>query len=183
MFHFKPLLIAAISWTLIGAPAFAQDVSIIKTEIPLKAEASTHPPLRLTPDKSELVRLPRGAASVIVGNPAHISVLAENANTLVIVPLAPGASHFTALDNKGNVIIQQHVIVASPQRDYVRVRRTCSRGDDSCQATSVYYCPDMCHEIAMTSSDSQPAAGQATDSNAAANNGFSASPAPSADTP
>lgn len=43
--------------------------------------------------------------------------------------------------------MQRHVIVASPQEKYVRIRRSCASGEDGCQATSMFYCPDMCHEV------------------------------------
>lgn len=114
----------------------------------LADDAASHPPLRLTPDKSELVRLDREAASVVVGNPAHISVLIDNPKLAVVVPRQPGATYFTVLDKDGNVIMQRHVIVASPKKNYVRVRRSCTAGTDKdCRPTSVYFCPDMCHEI------------------------------------
>lgn len=109
--------------------------------------ATTHPMLRLTPDKSELVRLDRNAISVIVGNPSHLSVLLDTPNTLVLVPRAAGATHFTVLDAAGNVVMQRHVVVASPKKNYVRVRRSCANGAEGCRATSVYFCPDICHEI------------------------------------
>lgn len=109
--------------------------------------ATTHPMLRLTPDKSELVRLDRNAISVIVGNPAHLSVLLDTPNTLVLVPRVPGATYFTVLDAAGDVVMQRHVIVGSPKKNYVRVRRSCANGAEGCRATSVYFCPDICHEI------------------------------------
>jgi Flp pilus assembly secretin CpaC len=111
-------------------------------------DSETHPALNLTPDKSELVRLDREASSIVVGNPSHISVLLDAPRLAVVIPRSPGATYFTALDKDGNVIMQRHVIVAAPKKNYVRVRRSCSgaSGND-CQPTSVYFCPDMCHEI------------------------------------
>lgn len=109
--------------------------------------AVTHPILRLTQDKSELVHLDKDAASVIVGNPNHISVLLDTPDTLVIVPRATGASHFTVIGKDGGIIMQRHVIVGGPKERYVRVRRSCRANDRGCQPTSVYFCPDMCHEI------------------------------------
>lgn len=113
----------------------------------------TAPPLRVTPDKSEIIKLEADAASVIVGNPDHISVLAESPRLLVVVPKATGASYFTVLDAKGAVIMQRHVIVGSPKDNYVRVKKTCqtssvdNKTQGDCKLTSVYYCPDMCHNI------------------------------------
>lgn len=114
------------------------------------ADTATHPAIRMTPDKSELIKLEIDAATVVVGNPAHINVIADSSKTLVLVPRLPGATYVTVLGKKGQVIMQRHVIVASPQKDYIRVKRTCT--DDAgkgCQQTSVFYCPDMCHEIAV----------------------------------
>jgi hypothetical protein len=112
-------------------------------------DGETHPALKMTPDKSELVRLDREAASVVVGNPTQISVMLDAPRLAVVIPRAPGATYFTVLDKDGNVIMQRHVIVAAPKKNYVRVRRSCSNaaaGSD-CQPTSVYFCPDMCHEV------------------------------------
>ncbi len=119
--------------------------------------ATTHPPVRLTPDKSELIRLDSKAASIIVGNPAHLSVLAESAETLVLVPRQPGATYITVLGQNGDVIMARHVIVASPQKKYVRIRKSCAGGAEGCQTTQVYYCPDMCHEINIETGAADPA--------------------------
>lgn len=125
-------------------------------------EAVTHPELRITSDKSEIIRLDHEAGTVVVGNPAHITVMAENTKTLVISPKAPGATYFTVLDATGNVLMQRHVIVGSPEKKYIRVRKSCAgmeKGD--CKATQVYYCPDMCHEI-IINEDSKDSKSKAT---------------------
>lgn len=111
-------------------------------------ETHTHPPIKLTPDKSELLRLEGEAGSIIIGNPTHLSILADSADLLVLVPRAPGATHFTILDREGNVMMQRHAIIASPKEKYIRIRNTCA-GNSDCQQTEVYYCPDMCHAIAL----------------------------------
>lgn len=114
-------------------------------------DGETHPPLKMMPDKSELVRLDREAASVMVGNPTQIAVLLDTPRLAVVIPRAPGATHFTVLDKDGNVIMQRHVLVTSPKENYVRVRRSCGSvtgpAAANCQPTSVYFCPDMCHEV------------------------------------
>ena len=137
------------------------------------ADHVTDPPVRLTPDKSELIRLDEDAEVVIVGNPAHASVLTENKRLLVVVPQLPGATHFTVLGDEGKVIMQRHVIVATPKERYLRVRRNClgvaspsgSAVPDDCRTTRVYYCDGMCHEIAVPEEDGeggeQDAAGEA----------------------
>jgi Flp pilus assembly secretin CpaC len=158
-FHILSLgLLMAISAGFSSLPAKAGDLIPPVSEAALVDESegqnndggdleTTHPMLRLTPDKSELVHLDRNAISVVVGNPSHLSVLLDTPNMLVLVPRAPGATYFTVLDEAGEVIMQRHVIVGSPKKNYVRIRRSCANGAEGCRATSVYFCPDMCHEI------------------------------------
>ncbi len=151
MNHFHILILALVmALTVTGNALCAQAEDLIPpvTQPAENAEvATTHPMLRLTPEKSELVRLDRNAISVIVGNPAHLSVLLDTPNTLVLVPRVAGATHFTVLDAAGEIVMQRHVVVASPKKNYVRVRRSCANGAEGCRATSVYFCPDICHEI------------------------------------
>ncbi|MGH1378834.1 MAG: pilus assembly protein N-terminal domain-containing protein [Alphaproteobacteria bacterium] len=131
----------------------------------------THPIVRLTPDKSELIRLDAAATSIIIGNPEHISVIADSAKLIVVIPKLPGATHFTVLGKNGQIIMQRHVIVASPKKDYLRVKRTCVGSDESCEDTSVFYCPDMCHEIRSSNQESASVSddGAPSNSNASSN--------------
>lgn len=111
------------------------------------APAPEFPILRLTQDKSEMITLKQEAASVVVGNPNHISVLLDTPNTLVIVPRAAGASHFSVTGKDGSIIMQRHVIVGAPKEKYVRIRRSCNAGQGNCEEMSTYFCPDTCHEV------------------------------------
>ncbi|MBI2233564.1 MAG: pilus assembly protein N-terminal domain-containing protein, partial [Micavibrio aeruginosavorus] len=85
----------------------------------------THPALRLTPDKSELLQMDNDVASVVIGNPDHLGVLMDNTRLLILLPRKPGATYLTLLDVDGKVLMQRHVLVASPKSDYVRIRRSC----------------------------------------------------------
>lgn len=159
----KISLISAIFLTgsLLCTAAMAKDLAPAHTDLvpPKTTETSlapgqetngeTHPPLRLTQDKSELVPLDREAGSVVIGNPGYISILVDSPKLAVVVPRMEGATYFTILDKEGKVIMQRHVIVGSPKKNYVRIRRSCSAAPQGtpCQPTSVYYCPDMCHEV------------------------------------
>lgn len=155
----KTTLCVALAALLMLGTANAQDAAptspvdimpakSVKTEAPAYDEnLDTHPPLKISPDKSELVRLERDAGSIIIGSPAHLSVLADSAKTLVLVPQIPGATYVTILDKQGNVLMQRHVIVASPKKKYVRIRKSCGERAEGCEPTQVYYCPDMCHKV------------------------------------
>ncbi len=110
---------------------------------------ASHPVLRLTPDKTEMVKLDADAQSVIIGNPDHASVLMENPRLLLVVPRKPGATYFSVLDKDGEIVMQRHVVVAAPKEKYVRIRRSCANASrqGNCEPVTVYYCPDMCHEV------------------------------------
>jgi len=111
----------------------------------------THPPLRLTPDKSEIVRLEEDAISVIVGNPDHLGILMDDSRLLILVPRQPGATYLTVLNQAGQVIMQRHVLVSVANQNYIRIRRSCggAAGNAACEDTTVYYCDGMCHETAI----------------------------------
>lgn len=156
----RQLLFCAFALILVPMAAHAQSSDFLPVitagnDPHQEIDVTTHDLIRLTPDKSELIRLEKEAGSVIVGNPAHVNVLAESSRILVLVPRVPGATHVTVLDKKGQILMQRHVIVASPKKDYVRVRRTCAGDADQCRGTSVYYCPDMCHEINLAAGDEE----------------------------
>lgn len=146
-FFYALILILALG---VASHAQAQDAVM---DLPASQSAAddsndvTHPILRLTQDKSEMVKLDKPAASVVVGNPNHVSVLLDTPDTLVVVPRAPGASHFTVIAEDGSVLMQRHVIVGAAKEQYVRIRRSCGPRDAGCQPTSVYFCPDTCHEV------------------------------------
>jgi hypothetical protein len=112
--------------------------------------------LRITPDKPEIIRLDRDALNVIVGSNEHLRVVPDTNRILVMIPKKPGSTFVKALDINGAVIMQRHVIIAAPKKNYVRVRRSCINGDENCREFSVYYCPDMCHEVSVTQDATSP---------------------------
>ena len=130
--------------------AIAQNATEVFLNEPAGMETE-QAPLRLTPDRSELVHLSEPAKSIIVGNPMHLSVSLDSSNLLILAPGVPGATYFTVLGENGKVIMQRHVIVAAPKTDYIRVRKNCPAELKGCTPTSVYYCPqgDMCSVIGM----------------------------------
>ncbi len=161
---------SALTILLLGDPAFAADTAANQGReidiLPAKSlsgemieearDQNTAPAIKLTPDKSEIIHLEREAASIVVGNPNHLNVMAENAKTLVLVGRLPGATHFMALDKNGDTIMQRHVIVASPKDKYVRIRKSCAKGGvKNCTETQVYYCPDMCHEVVISQEEDE----------------------------
>lgn len=132
----------------IMTPAISQaapDYVPVKTQ----AESEAYPPLQLTPDNPAILKLDKDIANIVIGNEKHVSIVPDTARSVVVVPRQPGATSFKLLDAGGNIIMERGVIVAAPRQDYIRVRRACPSNKPDCVPYSVYYCPDMCHEVAV----------------------------------
>ncbi|HTK84447.1 MAG TPA: pilus assembly protein N-terminal domain-containing protein [Patescibacteria group bacterium] len=133
-------------------PADMTDDAANAPEYDMQGE-ETHPPIRLTPDKPQIVNLDTDASSVIVGNPAHLNAIMDTTRSLVLVPRDPGATHLTVMGQNGKPIMERYVIVGAPAQKYIRIRRDCTGvPGSSCEPESVYYCPDMCHETGILAS-------------------------------
>jgi hypothetical protein len=111
-------------------------------------------PIRLTPDKTRVLRLEEDAASVVVTNPRHAAVVLDSARLLVIMPREPGTTAFTVLDRSGRTILERNIIVTGAQQKYIRVRKSCSGNDANCAPSSYFYCPDGCYEVTPVDGDS-----------------------------
>lgn len=120
-----------------------------------KQDSDEAPPLRITSDKAEVIQLDRDAVNIVVGSDKNLRVVPDTNRTLILIPKQPGSTYFKALDNQGKVIMQRHVIVGSPKNEYIRIRRACVNGADGCKEYSVYYCPDMCHEVSVSQDEKQ----------------------------
>jgi hypothetical protein len=127
----------------------------IKASLPV-TDAEESDAIKITSDKPEIVRLDRQAVNVIVGSHETLRIAPDTNQTLVLIPKKPGSTYFKALDVNGKIIMQRHVMVGVAKKDYVRIRRTCAAGDSNCAQFSVYYCPDMCHEVSVTEDATSP---------------------------
>ena len=112
-------------------------------------DAAEEAPLRISSDKPEVVKLDRDAVNVLVGSEETLRAVPDTNRTIVLIPKKPGATYFKAIDADGKIIMQRHVIVGAVEKgnQYIRIRRACAADDTKCKEFSVYYCPDMCHEV------------------------------------
>ena len=140
---------------LMPQPAMTEEPKIL--DLPPIPVEPTHPMLRLTMDKSEILNLDVPAKSVIVGSDTHLGVFIDAPQRLVLVPRIPGATYFTVMGENGEVIMQRHAVVATPKEKYVRVRRSCALSEGACNTIQTYYCPDMCHEIVAPGAETSSA--------------------------
>lgn len=170
----EPAAGAVAAGSVTGTPATAPQVQTIPVETtteeivpslrdkelaaasPVTADdgnAAEITPLRISPDKPEVIQLDREAVNILVGSEQHLRVVPDTNRTIVLIPKQPGSTYFKALDAEGKVIMQRHVIIGAPKSNYIRIRRACANGDKDCKPYSIYYCPDMCHEVSVAGSE------------------------------
>lgn len=121
-------------------------------DIPLPLSEGDDDIIRLTPDNARFLRLSEDAASVVVTNPFHASVMLDSPRLLIIMPRTPGTTSFAVLNKTGSVIAEKKIVVSAIKSKYVRIRRMCPPGDAACVPASYFYCPDGCYEIAPVAS-------------------------------
>lgn len=118
-----------------------------KTATTAAARTNPREALRLTPDRTEIIRLDADAASVVVTNPAHAQVMLETPRLLLVMPRAPGSTSLFVLDQNGETIYQRDILISGASKSYVRIRKSCAANDANCANNSYYYCPDGCYEV------------------------------------
>ncbi len=74
-------------------------------------------------DRAKLVRLPDGAATIVVGNPAIADISMQRNGVVVITGRRAGRTNFIALDRKGAIISETMVVVALSNDGRVVLRR------------------------------------------------------------
>ncbi|MFO7307288.1 MAG: pilus assembly protein N-terminal domain-containing protein [Pseudomonadota bacterium] len=83
-------------------------------------------------DQARLVRLPAGAQTVIVGNPAIADVSLQRNGILVVTGKSFGTTNLIALDASGNVLAESLIQVEEPASTVVTVLRGTARESLSC---------------------------------------------------
>lgn len=96
---------------------------------PISAEAAD---LVVNYDQSQLLRLPRPVAEVIIGNPSIADVAVQGGNLLVITGKSFGVTNIIALDADRNVIQDQRVVVDQDDRRTVALYRGALRQTFTC---------------------------------------------------
>ncbi len=96
-------------------------------------------------DQSQLLRMPRPVAEIIIGNPSIADVTVQASNLLVITGKSFGITNIIALDDERNIIQDQRVIVQRDQRKVVNLHR----GD----ARRSYNCSPQCNPSIIVGDD------------------------------
>lgn len=83
-------------------------------------------------DQSQLLRLPKPAAEIIIGNPAIADVSIQTGNLLVITGKTFGITNIIALDAERNVIQDQRILVRRDENKVVNIYRSGDRASYNC---------------------------------------------------
>lgn len=83
-------------------------------------------------DQSQLLRLPRPVAEVIIGNPSIADVSIQSGNLLVVTGKTFGMTNIIALDAERNIIQDQRILVERDQNSTVNVHKGGVRQSYNC---------------------------------------------------
>jgi hypothetical protein len=84
-------------------------------------------------DQARVMRLPDGAATIVIGNPLIADATLQNGGVVVLTGKSYGATNMLALDRNGRIIMDKTVQVLSPSdTDLVVVYRGSQRESYSC---------------------------------------------------
>jgi Flp pilus assembly secretin CpaC len=83
-------------------------------------------------DQSQLLRLPRAASEIIIGNPAIADVSVQAGNLLVVTGKTFGITNIIALDAERNVIQDQRILVRRDEVKVVNLQRGTQRQSFNC---------------------------------------------------
>ena len=86
-------------------------------------------------DQAQLIRLPRPAADVIVGNPSIADVAIQGSNLLVVTGKTFGVTNVIALDVDRNVIHDQRIFVERDPQKVVTLLKGSTRESYTCTPT------------------------------------------------
>ncbi len=107
-------LSAAVAAVTAALPAQAEDVSV-------------------SPDQARIMRLPPGAATIVIGNPMIADATLQGGNILVLTGKGYGSTNLLVLDRGGRVVLDRTVQVEMPKTaDLVVVYRGTKRESYSC---------------------------------------------------
>jgi hypothetical protein len=123
--HSTPRTIRGSGTILIAGATFMAAVALEATQ----ARADD---LVVKYDQSQLLRLPRPAAEIIIGNPTIADVSVQGGNLLVVTGKTFGITNIIALDVERNVIQDQRVLVQRDERKVVNLHKGSKRESYNC---------------------------------------------------
>ncbi|MBS0251696.1 MAG: pilus assembly protein N-terminal domain-containing protein [Proteobacteria bacterium] len=121
--------------TTVKTPAVSSQVKRIVLGIGVSllcAMPATAADLIVRYDQSQLLRLPRAASEIIVGNPSIADVALQDGNLLVVTGKTFGITNIIALDTDHNIIQDQRVMVERDDSSVVNLHKGSERYTYAC---------------------------------------------------
>lgn len=109
--------------------------AVLTSAVCLAGTAASAADLLVRYDQSQLIRLPRPAAEVIVGNPSIADVNIQGGNLLVVTGKTFGITNIIALDAQRNVIQDQRVLVEPDSQRSLVLYKGAERESYTCTPT------------------------------------------------
>lgn len=106
--------------------------AVLAAAIALDATKARADDLIVVYDQSQLLRLPRPATEIIIGNPSIADVTVQGGNLLVVTGKTFGMTNIIAMDAEHNVIQDQRVIVQRDDRKMVNLTKAGQRQTFTC---------------------------------------------------
>lgn len=88
--------------------------------------------IRVILDQAKLVKLPAGAETIVIGNPAIADISVQKRGVVVITGRSPGRTNVIAIDSGGTIISETMVQVAARSVGQVVVQRGLDRASYDC---------------------------------------------------
>ena len=114
----------------VKAAAFAA-LSIVAA-LSLEATKANAEDLIVRYDQSQLLRLPRPVAEIIIGNPSIADVTVQGGNLLVVTGKTFGITNIIALDADKNIIQDQRIMVERDERNVLNLHKGAARQTYAC---------------------------------------------------
>jgi len=105
---------------------------LLATILALSTAGASAADLIVRYDQSQLLRLPRPASEVIVGNPSIADVTLQDGNLLVVTGKTFGITNVIALDAAHNVIQDQRIMVERDESKTVNLHKGSTRFTYAC---------------------------------------------------
>jgi len=108
-------------------------LGLLASSLPLTAEAGSTQSYKVELNKTEIVRLPGAAASIIVGNPNIADVTVQSSDLIFVVGRGYGETNLIILDSNGNTMMNADLQVVNTLPEHgVRLYNGKNRETYSC---------------------------------------------------
>ena len=92
----------------------------------------SHQALNVIVDRAKVLRIDKDADTVIVGNPAIVDATVQDSRTIILTGRSYGVTNLIVLDDSGNPVVDETVVVQSHETNTVRIYRRAVRETLAC---------------------------------------------------